>query len=172
MIPVLTFVTFFYFNIIGDIFLKGFYLLSAIHFLLVVIFVSLSDRFIRLLHLRNYLIVRICGLILTPTIFVTLSVVLYHANVNTGNLEEAMRYYWSLFEVEERAGLQVITATGCLFMLISYAIGCTITRGLLMIIPKLGQYILGRTKKCEWCKENIKTDALICKHCGKMVKSD
>ena len=81
-----------------------------------------------------------------------------------------MRFYWSIHGGQ--AELQVITATGCLLMLISYAIGCTITKGLLRIIPKLGQYIFGRTKKCEWCKEYIKTDALICKHCSKMVKSD
>jgi len=29
---------------------------------------------------------------------------------------------------------------------------------------------LGNKIECKWCKETIKADALVCKHCGTMLK--
>ena len=40
------------------------------------------------------------------------------------------------------------------------------------LISNIRKYVRSAKTKCKWCKETIKADALICKHCGMMLKDE
>jgi len=40
------------------------------------------------------------------------------------------------------------------------------------LISNIRKHLGSSKTKCKWCKEIIKADALICKHCGTMLKDD